>query len=74
MKSRSHDTAARARKKPVKKLARSVYDVAEHLRTPDEEAAYLAAWLEEAPGDVSGVARAQADIARAKRMSPAAKA
>jgi DNA-binding phage protein len=29
------------------------YDVAEHLRTPEEMAAYLDAWLEEAPdGDV----------------------
>ena len=28
------------------------YDVAEHLRTPEEMAAYLEAWLEEAPDDV----------------------
>ena len=42
------------------------YDVAEHLRTPEEMAAYLDAWLEEAPDDVGGLARALGDIARAK--------
>ena len=36
----------------------SPYDVAEHLRTPEEMAAYLDAWLEEAPDDVGGLARA----------------
>ena len=34
------------------------YDVAEQLRTPEEMAAYLDAWLEEAADDVSGIARA----------------
>ena len=34
------------------------YDVAEHLRTREEMAAYLEAWLEEAPDDVGGLARA----------------
>jgi DNA-binding phage protein len=33
------------------------YDVAEQLRTPDEMAAYLDAWLEEAPDDAAGIAR-----------------
>ena len=51
----------------------SSYDVAEHLRTPEEMAAYLDAWLEEAPDDVSGIARALGDIARAKGMSQVAK-
>jgi probable addiction module antidote protein len=51
----------------------SNYDVAEHLRTPEEMAAYLDAWLEEAPEDVSGIARALGDIARAKGMSQVAK-
>ena len=51
----------------------SAYDVAEHLRTPEEMAAYLDAWLEEAPDDVSGIARALGDIARAKGMSQVAK-
>jgi probable addiction module antidote protein len=49
------------------------YDVAEHLRTPEEMAAYLDAWLAEAPDDVSGIARALGDIARAKGMSQIAK-
>ena len=53
-----------------KKLKTSPYDVAEHLRTPEEMATYLDAWMEEAPDDVSGIARAAGDIARAKIMSP----
>jgi probable addiction module antidote protein len=42
------------------------YDVAEQLRTPEEMAAYLDAFLEEAPDDAAGIARALGDIARAK--------
>ena len=49
------------------------YDVAEHLRTPEEMAAYLDAWLEEAPDDASGITKALGDIARAKGMSQVAK-
>ena len=49
------------------------YDVAEQLRTPEEMAAYLDAWLTEAPDDVSGIARALGDIARAKGMSQVAR-
>ena len=49
------------------------YDVAEQLRTPEEMAAYLDAWLTEAPDDVSGIARALGDIARAKGMAQVAK-
>lgn len=60
------------RKKPIKTRS-SVYDVAEHLRTPEEMAAYLDASLDEAPDDVSGNARALGDIARAKGMSQVAK-
>ncbi len=55
------------------KLKTSVYDVAEHLRTPDEMAAYLDAWLEEAPEDAAGIARALGDIARAKGMTQVAR-
>ena len=51
----------------------SDYDVAEHLRTPEEMAAYLDAWFEEAPEDASGIARALGDIARAKGMTQVAK-
>jgi probable addiction module antidote protein len=49
------------------------YDVAEHLRTPEEMAAYLDAWLQEAPDDAAGIAKALGDIARAKGMSQVAK-
>lgn len=64
--------AKTAAKKPLK--TKTVpYDVAEQLRTPEEMAAYLDAWLEEAPDDASGIARALGDIARAKGMSQVAK-
>ncbi|MBV8125996.1 MAG: putative addiction module antidote protein [Burkholderiaceae bacterium] len=49
------------------------YDVAVQLRTPEEMAAYLDAWLEEAPDDAAGIARALGDIARAKGMSQVAR-
>ena len=55
------------------KTKASAYDVSEHLRTPEEMAAYLNAWLEEAPEDAAGLARALGDIARAKGMSQVAK-
>lgn len=48
------------------------YDVAEHLRTPQERAAYLEACLEEADGDAAFVAKVLGDIARAKGMSQVA--
>lgn len=63
----------RTTRKKTTKMKTSIYDVAEHLRTPEEMAAYLDAWLEEAPEDVSGIARALGDIARAKGMSQVAK-
>lgn len=62
-----------ATRKKATKVKTSGYDVAEHLRTPEEMAAYLDAWLEEAPDDVSGIVRALGDIARAKGMSQVAK-
>ncbi len=49
------------------------YDVAEQLRTPEEMAAYLDAWFEEAPDDAAGIARALGQIARARGMSLVAK-
>ena len=49
------------------------YDVAEQLRTPEEMAAYLDAWLTEAPDDAAGIARALGDIARAKGMTQVAR-
>jgi probable addiction module antidote protein len=64
------------RKTPSKSRAKTKtvpYDVAEQLRTPDEMAAYLDAWLAEAPDDAAGIARALGDIARAKGMSQVAR-
>lgn len=49
------------------------YDVAEHLRTPEEMAAYLEACIEEAGGDATFVAKALGDIARAKGMAQVAR-
>ena len=62
----------RAAVKPSKTKT-TPYDVAEHLRTPEEMAAYLDAWLEEVPDDAAGIAKALGDIARAKGMSQVAK-
>ncbi|MGK0513107.1 addiction module antidote protein [Rheinheimera aquimaris] len=49
------------------------YDVAEHLRTPEEMAAYLEASIAECDGDASFVAKALGDIARAKGMAALAR-
>ena len=56
-----------------KSMKTTPYDVAEQLRTPDEMATYLDAWLEEAPDDAAGIARALGDIAHAKGMTQVAK-
>jgi probable addiction module antidote protein len=58
---------------PVSRTKTVPYDVAEQLRTPQEMAAYLDAWLAEAPEDVASIARALGDIARAKGMSQVAR-
>jgi probable addiction module antidote protein len=58
---------ARAKTKTTK------FDVAEHLRTPEEMAAYLEACLEESNGDAAFIAKALGDIARAKGMSQVAR-
>lgn len=55
------------------KTKTSRYDVSEHLRTPQEMAAYLEACIEEADGDAAFIAKALGDIARAKGMSQVAK-
>ena len=49
------------------------YDVAEHLRTPEEMAAYLEACIEEANGDTAFIAKALGDIARGKGMAQVAR-
>ena len=59
--------------KLVAKTKTVTYDVTEQLRTPEEMAAYLDAWLEEAPEDAAGIARALGDIARARGMSQVAR-
>ncbi|HXC49954.1 MAG TPA: addiction module antidote protein [Candidatus Limnocylindrales bacterium] len=60
-------------KKGASKTRTTAYDVARQLRTPKEMAAYLDAWLVEAPDDVAGIARAIGDIARAKGMTQVAR-
>lgn len=49
------------------------YDVAEHLRTREEMAAYLEACIEEADGDAAFIAKALGDIARAQGMTQVAR-
>jgi probable addiction module antidote protein len=49
------------------------YDVAEHLRTPEEMASYLEACFEEANGDAAFIAKSLGDIARAKGMTQVAR-
>jgi probable addiction module antidote protein len=48
-------------------------DVAEFLETPEEMAAYLQACIEESEGDAAFIAKALADIARAKGMTQIAR-
>ena len=57
----------------MRKTITTRYDVAEHLRTPEEMAAYLEACLEEAEGDAAFIAKALGDIARAKGMTQVAR-
>ena len=57
----------------MSKTVTTRYDVAEHLRTPEEMAAYLEAFLDEANGDSTLIAKALGDIARAKGMSQVAR-
>jgi probable addiction module antidote protein len=54
------------------KTTTTPYDVADHLRTPAEMAAYLEACIEEADGDAAFIAKALGDIARAKGMAQVA--
>jgi len=51
----------------------SRYEVSEHLRTPEEMAAYLEASFEVSDGDAAFIAKALGDIARAKGMSQIAR-
>ena len=49
----------------MRKTTTTRYDVAEHLRTPEDMAAYLEACLEDADGDAAFIAKSLGDIARA---------
>jgi len=49
------------------------YDVSEHLRNPEEMAAYLEASMEEAGDDAAFIAKALGNIARAKGMAQVAR-
>ncbi|WP_216912527.1 MULTISPECIES: addiction module antidote protein [unclassified Synechococcus] len=55
------------------KTTTTPYDVAEHLRTPEEMAAYLEACIEEADGDAAFIAKPLGDIARAQGMTQVAR-
>lgn len=54
------------------KTVAAPYGIAEHLRTPEDIAAYLEASIEEAGGDATFVAKALGDIARARGMAQVA--
>ena len=57
----------------MKKTTTTRYDIAEHLRTPEDMAAYLEASFEEANGDAAFIAKSLGDIARAKGMAQVAR-
>jgi probable addiction module antidote protein len=57
----------------MRKTKTTRYDVAEHLRTPEEMAAYLESCLDEANGDAAFIAKALGDIARARGMAQVAR-
>ena len=55
------------------KTKTTLYDVAEHLRTPEEMAAYLEACFEEADSDAAFITKALSDVIRAEGMYQLAK-
>jgi probable addiction module antidote protein len=57
----------------MRKIRTTRYDVAEHLRPPEEMAAYLEACLAEAGDDAGFISKALGDIARAKGMAQVAR-
>jgi probable addiction module antidote protein len=63
----------KATAKKARRIKTKPFDVADYLRTPEDIAAYLDAWLKEAPDDATGIARALGDIARAKGMGQVAR-
>ncbi len=55
------------------KTVTTKYEVSEHIRTPQEMAAYLEMCIEEANGDTSFIIKALGDIAKAKGMTQVAR-
>jgi probable addiction module antidote protein len=53
----------------MSKTATARYDVAEHLRTPEEMAAYLEASIGKAKGDAAFIAKGMAQVARDAGLS-----
>ncbi|MDP3091840.1 MAG: putative addiction module antidote protein [Nitrospira sp.] len=49
------------------------YDTADHLRSPEDVAAYLEATFEEANGDAAFIAKALGNVARSKGMAKVAR-
>ncbi len=60
-------------KKNMSRTQVETYDVAEHLRTPEEMAAYLDACIIESDGDSAFIAKALGNIARAQGMTKVAR-
>ena len=56
----------------MNKLVINQYDIAEHLRSPEEMALYLDACIEESDGNAAFIAKALGDIARARGMTKVA--
>ncbi len=56
----------------MEKTVTTKYEVSEHLRTPEEMAAYLEMCIE-ANGDTAFIAKALGDIAKAKGMTQVAR-
>jgi probable addiction module antidote protein len=56
-----------------RKTRTTPYDVAAYMGSAEDIAAYLDAWLTEAPDDAAGITRALGDVARAKGMTRVAK-
>ena len=54
----------------MNKTSTTRYDVAEHLRTPEEMAAYLEACFEESNGDAAFIAKALGDKALSGDRTP----
>ena len=57
----------------MNELKTTRFNVSEHLRTPEEMAAYLEACFDVAGDDAAFIAKALGDIARAKGMSQVAR-